>query len=391
MKSSVGNPVEGDDFYDREREQARAWRKLEGSHLLMLAPRRIGKTSLIMRLCATAADHGFQAVNCSFAKCETERDCVRLLLDTMAETGTAWQNLLEHLKTPLGRIKGVKIGPVGIDWNQGADVDWRAAGDALGKALDELGSRWLICVDELPVFIVNLLKQGEDGKRRARAFLYWFRDLRQRHYRCVKWLTAGSIGLDTVASRLGLSDAINDLEPFPLAAFDDATAMSFLDKLAASYGMPLAEPLRQAIVRRVGWPVPYYLQLMFSQIREDWAETGVAPDEAAVGRAFERLLDPAYRVHFDYWRQRLDEELGQPEAAHAALLLDSLSQSAAGDAKDTLNQRLTKRIADPAEREKSLNYLMDILLADGYLVERNGRFAFRLEWLREYWRRRFAQ
>jgi len=52
---------------------------------------------------------------------------------------------------------------------------------------------------------------------------------------------------------------------------------------------------------------------------------------------------------------------------------------------------LTKRIADPAEREKSLNYLMDILLADGYLVERNGRFAFRLEWLREYWRRRFAQ
>ena len=126
MKISVGNPVEGDDFYDREKEQARAWRKLEGSHLLMLAPRRIGKTSLIMRLCATAAAHGFQAVNCSFAKCETERDCVRLLLDTMAETGQPWQKLLEHLKTPFARLKGVKLGPVGIDWNQAADIDWRA-------------------------------------------------------------------------------------------------------------------------------------------------------------------------------------------------------------------------------------------------------------------------
>jgi len=43
MKISVGNPLEGDDFFDREQEQVRVWRKLEGSHLLMLAPRRIGR------------------------------------------------------------------------------------------------------------------------------------------------------------------------------------------------------------------------------------------------------------------------------------------------------------------------------------------------------------
>ncbi|MGB4913341.1 MAG: hypothetical protein WBO95_14690, partial [Candidatus Dechloromonas phosphoritropha] len=63
MKISVGNPVEGDDFFDREQEQRRAWRKLEGSHLLMLAPRRIGKTSLILRLCATARQHSRWAVH----------------------------------------------------------------------------------------------------------------------------------------------------------------------------------------------------------------------------------------------------------------------------------------------------------------------------------------
>lgn len=72
MKLNVGNPVEGEDFFDREKEQQRAWRKLESSHLLMLAPRRIGKTSLILRLCATATEHGFQAVQCSFARCGDE-------------------------------------------------------------------------------------------------------------------------------------------------------------------------------------------------------------------------------------------------------------------------------------------------------------------------------
>jgi hypothetical protein len=389
MKISIGNPVEGDDFFDREKEQARAWRKLEGSHLLMLAPRRIGKTSLILRLCATAHEHGFKAAACSFAQCETEGDCVRLLIDTLKE-GNDGARLWSRLAETLERVKGIKIGPVGLDLNNHPDLEWRAVGEALGTTLAETDENWLICVDELPVFIVNLLKQGDEGKRRARAFLYWFRDLRQRHYKKVKWLTAGSIGLDTVASRLGLTDAINDLEPFPLAAFDEPVALRFLAKLAESYGIPMDEDIRKAIVKMVGWPVPYYLQLMFSQLREEWDETGQAPDLSAIDRAFERLLDPAYRVHFDYWRQRLEEELGQPEAGHAAFLLDGISANPEGDTKATLSQRISSRIQEPEEAAKMLNYLLEVLTADGYLVERNDRYAYRLEWLRAYWQRRCA-
>ena len=388
MKLNVGNPVEGEDFFDREQEQQRAWRKLESSHLLMLAPRRIGKTSLILRLRATAHTYGFQAVQCSFARCGDEQECVGLLFRTLAEQQANWERLVEPLKTVLGKLKGVKIGPVGIDWQSGKPADWREVGDVLGKVLDAGDTPWLICVDEVPVFVINLIKQGEDGKRRARAFLNWFRDLRQRHYQNVKWLLAGSIGLDTIAARLGWGDAINDLEPFPLAAFDEATALAFLGKLAASYRLPLEESARKAIVRRVGWPVPFYLQIMFSQLRDDWADNGVKPDEAAVERAFERLLDPAYRVHFDYWRQRLDEELGQPEAGHATLLLDHACQDANGLRRDTLGQALSTRIQDPDERDRILRYLLDVLVGDGYLVEREGRHAFRMEWLRVYWLRR---
>ena len=388
MKLNVGNPVEGEDFFDREKEQQRAWRKLESSHLLMLAPRRIGKTSLILRLCATAHAHNFQAMQCSFARCGDEQECVSLLFRSLAEQQARWERLVEPLKTVLGKLKGIKFGPFGIDWQSGASADWREVGDALGKVLDEADIPWLICVDEVPVFVINLIKQGEDGKRRARAFLNWFRDLRQRHYRQVKWLLAGSIGLDTIAARLGWGDTINDLEPFPLAAFDESTALSFLDQLATSYRLPLEESARQAIVKRVGWPVPYYLQIMFSQLRENWEDNDVRPDEAAVEHAFERLLDPAYRVHFDYWRQRLDEELGQPEAGHAILLLDHVCQDASGLSRDALGQALSTRVQDPDERDRILRYLLDVLGGDGYLVERDGRHAFRMEWLRVYWQRR---
>lgn len=386
MKISVGNPVEGDDFFDREQEQVRAWRKLAGSHLLMLAPRRIGKTSLILRLCAKAGEHGRYAVHCSFAKCETESDCVRELFKALATQQTVGQ----HSKAVFERVKSVKLGPFGVDWHEAKPESWRQAGEELGKALAEGSDDWLVCIDELPVFIINLLQQGEDGRRRARAFLYWLRDLRQNHYRRIKWLLAGSIGLDTLAARLGLSDTINDLEPFPLDAFNEATALRFLDKLASSYAMPLAEELRRAIVTRVGWPVPYYLQLMFSHLRDECLDGGLPPDEAMIGMVFEKLMGNSYRTHFDYWRQRLDEELGQPEAGQAALILTRCCQSLAGESKSSLAQALSTAINDPDSRDKVLNYLLDVLVGDGYLVERDGRYAFRLEWLRVYWQRRFS-
>ena len=386
MKISVGNPVEGDDFFGREQEQARAWRKLEGSHLLMLAPRRIGKTSLILRLCATARTHGRYAVHCSFAKCESESDCIRELFKALAS-----QHSIEQRSTALfARIKSFKLGPLGVDWHEAKPEGWREAGEELGKALAEGDDDWLVCVDELPVFIINLLQQGDDGRRRARAFLYWLRDLRQTHYQRIKWLMAGSIGLDTLAARLRLTDSINDLEPFPLDAFSEDSALRFLAKLADSYQLPLSEDLCRAMLARVGWPVPYYLQLMFSHLRDESLESGQPPAETMISKVFEKLLGNSYRTHFDYWHQRLEEELGQPEAGQAARVLTQICRSPTGCTRDELGQGLTTIIQDPENRDKALNYLLEVLISDGYLVQREGRYTFRLEWLRIYWQRRFA-
>lgn len=386
MKISVGNPVEGDDFFDRELEQQRAWRKLEGSHLLMLAPRRIGKTSLILRLCATARQHDRYAVHCSFAKCETESDCIRELFKALASQQTIGQ----RSKAIFDRVKSFKLGPLGVDWHEARPEGWREAGEELGIALSEGDDDWLVCIDELPVFIVNLLQQGEDGRRRARAFLYWLRDLRQKHYRRVKWLLAGSIGLDTLAARLRLTDSINDLEPFPLDAFSEDSALRFLEKLAASYALPLDENLRRMIIARVGWPVPYYLQLMFSHLRDECLDSGLAPNAAMIERVFEKLLGNSFRTHFDYWHQRIEEELGQPDAGYAIHILSRISRSTAGETRDNLAQALGARIQSPDERDKALSYLLDVLVSDGYLIERAGRYTYRLEWLRVYWQRRFA-
>ena len=70
-------------------------------------------------------------------------------------------------------------------------------------------------IDELPVFVLKLLAEDETAAR-AKNFLYWMRGLRTGEVSSdqIRWLIAGSIGLDTVTRRLNLADTINDLAPF---------------------------------------------------------------------------------------------------------------------------------------------------------------------------------
>src|SRR5579859_6724626 len=52
MRNITGAPVEGDDFFDRPAILAKLRRDLDNlANILLVAPRRVGKTSLVLRLC----------------------------------------------------------------------------------------------------------------------------------------------------------------------------------------------------------------------------------------------------------------------------------------------------------------------------------------------------
>ena len=58
MKIQTGSPVRGDDFFKRNRLIEQAWELIEtGNHVLIAAPRRVGKTSLMYYLLDNPRDH----------------------------------------------------------------------------------------------------------------------------------------------------------------------------------------------------------------------------------------------------------------------------------------------------------------------------------------------
>lgn len=398
VKSKVGPPVTGPDFFDRERELRQYWEHLHGEDLLLLAPRRVGKTSLMLRLQDTAGERGVEARYLSVAGAEDEADFVKKLYATLPELPSGPGVLNQLRKGPLGsffkRIKKVEAFKVSLELERldAPEEDrWALLGGALAEALDGRDGRSILLVDELPIFVLSLVRQDPSG-RRARRFLSWFRELRQHPDRMgrLRWFLAGSIGLDTVAARYNLGDTINDLYLVHLGAFDTETADRLLQELGRTYELPLGEKVREHILQRIGWLIPYHVQLLFSELRAHCADRGVEPSRKAVDAVFDQLLSPSKKLYFDYWRQRLDEELGRPDSGFALKILNAVAQDPRGMKRKALSPVVGEEVKDPDARDERLRYLLDVLVSDGYLVEQQGRYTFRSPLLREFWLRRIV-
>lgn len=395
VNNCVGSPVTGKDFFAREGEQAFCWECLATDHLLLLAPRRVGKTSLMLKLQDTARDRGYDAALFSGAEAQDEAGFIARLYETVGKLG-AWSSIRQRLaEGPVGRflqaLHSVELGPFSVEFSREDEAKWEMLGERLIRALDQQQEKSLILVDEVPIFILSLLRLDPSGER-ARRFLNWFRSIRQRSGSggSLRWLLAGSIGLDTVAARLNLGDTINDLHIFHLGAFTREVASDLLDELSRSHKLPLSSDASERILDRVGWTIPFYLQLVFSELRSQQPSdrTEVTPER--VDQAFESLLRPAKKAYFDFWRQRLVEELGKPDSDFALTLLNAVAVDPYGASRGTLSQCLAKPIRNAEQRRDKLRYLLDVLINDGYIVEVDGsdRFHFRSPLLREFWVRR---
>lgn len=391
----VGRVVQGADFFDREDELQLLRDVGSRQHLLLLAPRRVGKTSLLHKLATvTREERGWHAIYCSVEEAADEVGFLRSLVEAL-ETDPASKAALKRLrKGRIGKliqgIDKVKVWQIELSRNRTEADPLDDALREMHAALAELPDHWFLLLDELPLFVLRLIQVDATGAR-ARRFLQWFRRLRQHEVDSIlslHWVLAGSIGLDAVAERHALSDTINDLHVVRLGPFSPPIAQAFLRALGAQYKIALPEEVTHAVTERVGWLIPHHIQALFSELRTIHRETGRTLVREDVETAFSRMLDVS--LHFDFWYQRLDKELGTERATRARTLLVTCARDPQGASVTTLGQRIGREIQNIEERERELRWLLRLLVSDGYLREEGERRVFRSHLLREYWVRRYV-
>jgi hypothetical protein len=381
IPGSMGRLADGTAFFDRQEIMSRAWDLLKTSNLLLLAPRRVGKSSLLNRMKEDGPARGYNALYLSVPDAEDELDFIKRLARGFRDAEWAsggWVAAFKD-KLPADLEFVLKTGLIELKAKQ---VDWCRPAEDLEALLKSADSETVLLIDELPLLIASIVKQDPTGNR-AERFLLWLKRLREQ-YR-PRWFFAGSIGLDSVARRLKLSGTIHDMQPIELGEFSPEKARAYLMARGQMYQWTLSAETIEAILRAVEWPIPFHLNLVFEELRAVVSEVLGPPSPALVETAMQRLMAHGRR-HFDHWDERLAKMLDSRYQGYCEIILSLACREASGITVTSIDLRLSNELHDHRERAEMLRQMLDLLTSDGYLVRQEGAVHFRSALLRRYWR-----
>lgn len=385
ISNKIGPPVEGDDFFGREKEIRLANRLLDRRHSLLLsAPRRIGKSSLAKKLLDEKKKQGWKCVYIDLEETNTEDGFLRLVIDAFSSNGI-WKHVVsdaaQRLTSVFNKIEKVSIGP--FEFNFGKKEER----ENLYKNLKELihhDENTFIVIDELTLFL-GILNKSEDGIEKVTYILNWLRSLRQVEKTKIRWLFCGSVGLRNFASSKNLSYTINDLTEFTLDELDRKEAAGLLFELGKSEEIEMNDEIINYILDRLSWNIPYFIQVIFSKLAEDY-DGALTYDK--VDAAYKKLCSENY---LSTWSERLGEY--QEYELPVRHILKLLSTQPAGVERNILLDRLMTG-QEPSNVEKvdlALSKILEMLENDGYIMKNGALRTFRSPLLRDYWFDKFVR
>jgi len=386
MRNKVGSPARGPDFLAREKEERELWDLLDRDHVLMLAPRRVGKTSLMWYL----HDQPREDWRCLYLLVEDLSSEAQFIAEFLhkawdANPNSVWLSRLGHkLTSILQSFEHVDAGPVKVQLTRAVDEAWQEVADTLLRVLGLLPGRTLILIDEFPIFVRRLLGRDQVHQERTRHFLNWFRAARQTlelNSGRLRFLLTGSIGLDAVVHTVRMSSTINDLARYRLGPLTPELADQLLVRLAEGEQIELGSEVRAHMLDRISWHIPFHLQLLFSQVRRRQVLGSQQPAHVLVGEAYQALLAADQTGHFNHWVERLDDDLRPLEEQRLKL---ALLEAAARDQKGISRGTILQLRRQHAPRLNP-NSVLHSLAHDGYLVEHEDRWRFASALLRDWW------
>lgn len=380
MEIRVGPPVSGSNCFPRPDVVERLRRALHRGHVSLMAPRRTGKTSLLIHLEETAPEgHPHWRIN--LETCARPAEWLAALMEPFVSIRPRWRSLVGQVRSQLDRFDGVEIAGLKVRVRPSA---WQRPAEQFLGLVRDLGLPITFLLDEFPILV---RRAAEDDRPECEAMLRWFREWRQRTADDrIRFLVTGSIGLDTVVKRHGLWDTVNDFDRVELPPLSSEDALLFALQLAADNGVDLTVDAARRALELLGPGWPYAIQVFVAELQD----AGGAVSVADVERLYrERLVDGPRNEYVKHMFERLREVFSAEERRLADALLGAVATRDEGLRRSELESVALSAAGDVDEdHEQRLDYVLDVLRHDGYLVrpvDGDGRTRFFSNLLRDSW------
>ncbi len=401
----TGAPLEPGDLRFREDVIAELWEFLGVEHILLSAPRRTGKTSVMDHLAANPRD-GFVPIPVFVQDINHPADFILLMLDLFHEKNPQlFRDLFRGgtrlIGKALGKIGAVEFGSLKIalrdqdpDWKQ----NWKTYGDEFFTQVRQGKSRLLLLVDEFPDMIINMSQEHPEC---VRPFLAWFRGHRinpRPKHDLVRWVLCGSVNLSSTLDALNCLDQINDIRDVPLPPLTREQVIAFVRDMLSARTAEFDENVPAAVADTLGRPVPVFLQMVTQDLYRMWKRTGKKLTAGEVSTAYaELIVTSGARDKLQHFYSRIGRYYQEPKRAAAYSLLAKLSVSPDGLPRATLLAEFEHILQEQGvsvtadQRKQLFNQLMRDLENDFYVAEvKGGKYDFASGLIKQWWNKYYA-
>jgi hypothetical protein len=396
--NKYGPWVTGDQFFNRTDELEQLIKLLdEGNNILIVAPRRVGKTSLVREAFRRMSERGRDdLLFVDVQDCSTPQDVIVSIAMAAKPHSNLWNKITGTFAEIFKQLESVQIPDIlEIKIREGLIGDWQTKGQKILSHLAQSNRPLTICLDELPIMLSRLLQPKtseayEIKRNEADIFLSWLRQMMLQYQNNLRFIICGSIGLEPILKRYHLSHTINHLRPFSLEPWPRKTAEACLDALAIQYGIEWDEKSRNALLDHLGIYIPHHVQMFFGHLYSDCQkQKNFHPTAEDVERVYKSsLLSTRGHSELVTYDERLQRVL---EMEAIPLALDLLTEASMTEGLTVENaRRLMERIGLD-EGDVVLTEVLDVLVHDGYLEWNEDRtiWQFTSCLVRDWWKTSF--
>lgn len=374
----IGNTAIGDYYYNRPGIVAEIWEEIEkGNHVLLAAPRRIGKSSVMIFM----SEHCAEGIKAKFENIEgitSEEGFYKRIYELMQECLSRFQKAEKWLGEDV-KISVKKVSTTGVEFGETKTVYL----DEIRKILLQLQKnkvKIVLFIDELPEVLKFLYKNNK--KEQASSILNNIRAWRQNEWKSnFALVLAGSVGIHHVVKTYeGRTADLNDLHSVKFEAFTNAETKDYIVWVTKNASVQYSEELQNYIITKITYSLPYFINLLLNEINIIAKKaSNVEVNRAIIDKAFDAVIKNS--DYFEEWRNRLFEYFPKEEADFLDEVLTNLAK------KGSTNLRQVHDLAIKHQQQKKFVSLLDDLEKDGYIVEQNEKYVFVSPFLQAFWKR----
>jgi hypothetical protein len=284
VENIVGKAVVGDNFLKTRLHFVVELReRVTKNSLLIDAPRRFGKTSVVKEFIFQEKNRTDNKVNVLFFELEGVESvnkfchtlfCNLLELDLTKKVIQSSKKLFDGLwngfAQRIGKLKVFEIEVEVAAITENYDFSqWQQKIEPIIFELNSSDRHTVLIFDEFPDMLLNIKKIESDNYQRITdSLMAWLRSIREKTSPDAKvhFVFCGSINLKETLSDLGISKRINDLESLKIPPMKSDEARTLFHGLMESTGIEIDLPGLEYMIEKATDGPPYYGQMFFKAL-----------------------------------------------------------------------------------------------------------------------------